>query len=158
MTAPAFGVHVLPSTGANVGPFLIAYEDWLNAYLADNPGIEHLIYEATFFGPQTQRHILLKLYGLQVKTEEIAWHHQIRVREANLQSWRKVFLGTSAAPKHIKGRANRSKWLKDEAIHACLRRGWMVTDDNEADACGILDYTLGCDDKAYKDRTFTLTP
>lgn len=156
MNRPRWGSFKLPSTGDNIGRFTLAFSVWLTGFIAEEP-VDRIVMEATVLPDKTQRATLLKLYGLAIKVEEIGEGIGIGVSEVRIQSWRKHFLGRASAPPHFKG-TDRRKWVKDQAIKSCARRGWLTDDDNEADALGILDYSLCMLSPSYRARTFSLQP
>lgn len=79
----------------------------------------------------------------------------IKCGEAPIGAWRKRFLGTAAAPKGLAGKA-KTEWWKRQAITACVARNWYVTHHDEAEAIGILDFTLASLDRDYAHRTAPL--
>jgi len=70
--------------------------------------------------------------------------------KVSVGSWRKAFIGRSKAPKEVgadqfdddKASLARRKWIKAETVLECRRRNFKVTDDNQADALGILFWFL----------------
>lgn len=154
MNRPTWGSFKLPSTGENVGRFVIAFDEWLTN-LVDAAPIDQIVMEASILPDNTQRSTLLKLYGLAIKCEELGERRGIDVSEVRMQSWRKHFIGRAIAPTSIKG-ADRRRWIKRACMDACRARGWDVEDDNAADALGILDYSLCLISQPYRARTFTL--
>jgi hypothetical protein len=65
-----------------------------------------------------------------------------------MDDWRSHFVGFCRAPKHLSPNERR-KHLKSAAMDACAARGWPVETDDEAEACGILDYVLSLDNPSY---------
>ena len=148
----ASGVMTLPKTGNDIGCFIASYAAWLHKNIKENL-ITDVVFETPIMPGVTNVMTLRKLYGLTGRTEEICLDHTIRCRERHMQSWRKHFLGRASAPKEIKGKEQRRKWLKDECILKCRLRGWFPRDDNEADALGLMDCVLCNDDPDYASRT-----
>lgn len=70
-----------------------------------------------------------KAAGGAAVCELIAYRRDMRTLDANPSQWKKAFTG--------KGNAK-----KPEIMTECLRRGWLVEDDNAADALGLLDYAI----------------
>jgi hypothetical protein len=62
--------------------------------------------------------------------------------------WRKAFLGSAEPPKGLVKHQRRA-WLKDKAVTECHRRGWLVENNDSADALGILAYACGAIDPAF---------
>ncbi|WP_144378495.1 hypothetical protein [Mesorhizobium amorphae] len=64
-------------------------------------------------------------------------------------AWRKAFIGHGQAPKEVgaglkdeKRYAARRKWLKDAVSAECLKRGLRPKNDNEADALGLMFFSV----------------
>lgn len=74
------------------------------------------------------------------------------VEAVHAADWRMRLLGRAKPLPGYTGERGRDE-LKQAAVAACLRMGWIVVNDNEADACGILHYALGCIDRKYLGRT-----
>ena len=62
--------------------------------------------------------------------------------------WRSLFLGAEKAPPGLV-KHQRRKWLKDKAITACHSRGWIVEDNDAADALGILTFGVSAIDPRF---------
>lgn len=62
--------------------------------------------------------------------------------------WRKAWLGSARAPKGLVKEQSR-KWLKQKSVEAAVARGWLVDNDNLADALGILAYACAAIDPGY---------
>jgi Holliday junction resolvasome RuvABC endonuclease subunit len=84
-------------------------------------------------------HLVIELKGL-------------RGGEASSSSWRKRFLGVGEAPKWIPPK-KRTEWWKKQALGMAIERGWYVTYHDEAEALGLLDFTLCSVDSLYAGRT-----
>ena len=128
---PRSGTVRLPSTGKEVGRFLVAYEKWLDGFLkVSRPDV--VVFEAPVLGPKTHIDTARKLMCLAGNTEMIALKNGIdRHWEVKVQTVRKHFCGTGNGP---------SAKMKKLVQEACLARNWRFKDDNEADALAILDY------------------
>lgn len=128
---PRFGTKTLPSTGAEVGRFLAAYDEWLNDFIAlEDPAL--VAYEAPILsagktGVSTAR----KLMGLASHTEFVCHNRSIRVFEANLMTVKKRFAGSGKAQ-------------KEDMIAVAQRYGWNVRTEHEADACGGWAFAVEC--------------
>lgn len=148
----ASGVLALPKTGNDIGRFIAPYAVWLDQKIKESE-ITDVVFESPIMPGVTNVMTLRKLYGLTGRTEEICLDHGIGCRERHMQAWRKHFLGRASAPKDIKDKAERRKWLKSECIRQCRARGWNPRDDNEADALGLMDCVLCTDYPEYASRT-----
>lgn len=76
-----------------------------------------------------------KLCALAGMAEWFASRVGAQCRSVEQQSWRKHFIGKGTG---------RSGELKEMAKRSARLRGWMVANDHEADALGVLDYGLHC--------------
>ena len=80
-------------------------------------------------GSETNR----KKFALAGVIELACYDLKIKCLEVSVNTWRKPFMGVTTGG---------TKFLKDEAMRECVRRGWFVESDDEADACGILSYAM----------------
>lgn len=157
MERPLCGVHPLPAVGARHGAMLGHLRDWLDTMIKTYH-VRHVIYETPFAGVNPENFAVVnKMLGV---IELVCDDHEIGCVRAAPVEWRKRFLGCGAAPKHItKGLSKRAAqvarraWLKAETMKACAARGWPVENDDEADACGLLDFGLACHSQSYRERT-----
>lgn len=121
---PRFGTFKLPSTGEDIGRFLVKFEDWLNDMITvEAPGL--VVFEAPILrrgggNPVVAR----KLMGLANSVETICYRRDVRCRQAHLATVKKSFTGS--------GRAEKA-----DMIAMARRWGWGVRNDNEADALGL---------------------
>lgn len=125
---PLSGVKRIGPKGCSIGRFLIEAEAWLNAMI-DQHQPAGIIYERAILDPKlTGYDTALKLMGLAGTIEKVAAQRGISwVRGAQPSSVKKHFCGS--------GRPG-----KEGIKEACLARGWVHQDDNEADALALLDY------------------
>jgi Holliday junction resolvasome RuvABC endonuclease subunit len=123
---PIFGGHRLPDTGADLGRFLIAFEDWLVAVL-DREAPARVFFEAPILSQSTMT--ARKLMCLAGETERICVRRGLPVFEVVISQAKKFIAGHGYADKQM-------------VVEAARARGWKVTNDNEADACAIWLY--GC--------------
>ena len=123
---PRFGGHRLPSTGDDLGRFLAAFEDWLLGTIRREVP-DRVFFEAPILSQSTMT--ARKLMCLAGETERICLRRRLPVFEVVI----------STAKKFITGHGQADKQMVVEAVRA---RGWMVNNDNEADACAIWLY--GC--------------
>jgi len=129
------GSFRLPSTGPDIGSFLLAYRGWfLHALAVWQP--DCITFEMPILPETTQIVTLRKLYGLCGLTEMLAIPDRIEVREANLTDIRKHFIGVARAPTHIE-KDRRRQWIKQRTIAECRERGFEPEDDNAADALAM---------------------
>lgn len=82
---------------------------------------------------------------------ELCEERSIKVGRASIASWRKRFLGTAVAPAGMPSKL-RTDWWKKQAVTACTDRNWYVTHHDEAEAIGILDFTMAALDEDYAHR------
>lgn len=127
---PCFGTEVLPSTGKEVGPFIAAYDRWLRDTIEiQKPAL--VIYEQPSLFAKSTPDTVIKLNGLATHTEWLCHRKGIPVRSANPSRLKKFFTGNGKAK-------------KDEMVTAARRRGWKVSDDNQADACAVWAWAVYC--------------
>lgn len=120
---PQFGSHKLPSTGEDIGRFLVAYHTFLNDWIAFY-SLQYVGFEAPIHtGKKTSFNTARKLIALAAHTEFVCTKRGARCEEANLMTMKKGFAGH--------GRAG-----KEDMIHIAKRYGWAVKTDHEADALG----------------------
>lgn len=136
--SPVFGVLELPSVKKGLGQLYVAqkvcawYEREVEPF-----NIEDAAYEVPFAGIDTS--VLAKQSELIGMLRMLFARAEIAPDGYTSNSWRKTLTGRGTAPKEIEGKDERRAWLKREAIKHCHLRGWNVTNDDEADACGILN-------------------
>lgn len=87
---------------------------------------------------------------------ELCAERGIKCGQAPIGAWRKRFLGSAVAPKNLVGRMKTEYW-KERAVKACVDRNFYVTYHDEAEAIGILDFTLAALDRDYAHRTAPLS-
>lgn len=121
---PTFGHYQLPATGADIGKFLAAYEDWLRLMIGGED-IAILVFEAPILRPgKTHVTTARKLMGLAGVTEMVCYRAGIRCAEGHIGRNKKQFAGHGAAD-------------KDTMMAVARRYGWDVTVDDEADALAL---------------------
>lgn len=94
-----------------------------------------VVFEAPYVGGMTNQKTARMLLGLAAIVEMMCDENGIRCFEANNAEARKYFCG--------KGGGNR-KELKRLVEMRCAELGWKYDNDDEADALGLLDFTLYC--------------
>jgi hypothetical protein len=130
---PLFGSRRIAPKGVSLGAFGASYRDWLGDMITVHaPAL--VIFEAPFVGGKTSQAVARKLMGLAFETEVVCYERGLRCMEANMADVRTHFLG--------KKRPGRRDAIKDATVARCRALGWMVTTDDEADACALYDYTV----------------
>lgn len=144
---PTWGVRTMPSWKDREGEMLWGWFSWLGELLIEKKA-SHLFLENTF-NPAHHEDLTQKIaqYG-QIGMADAACYligqrhgTPVTYRVISSGQWRSLFLGAEKAPKGLVGSQKRT-WLKDRAIAACLERGWIVDNDNSADALGIMSFGI----------------
>lgn len=154
MRKPVWGVKKLPKPVGQEGATFIAAHD-LVLELIDEHEIGLVFFEQTIKKPTDKLPVLWQQIGLVTHIQSACARRGVESLEVNILDWRKRFIGKSKSPPGLKGNYSR-QWWKDQAIKSCLERGWLVDDDNAADALGIMDYGLCCADPKYTQDTDAL--
>lgn len=143
---PTWGLHTMPYWGEHEGKYGWEWYKWLDEKLITLQ-VTHLYLENTF-NPKHDEALTNKLaqYG-QILLADMAIVAIMKCREVEIdfrlvtvQQWREEFIGGKPPPGLVT--QQRRKWLKDKSVEACVARGWMVENDNVADALGIMNF--GC--------------
>lgn len=92
----------------------------------------------------------IKMHGI---AEQLLVERGIQGGRASIAAWRKRFLGTCKTPAGITRKRDRTEFWKKAALHQCVARGWYVTHHDEAEALGIMDFTLAALSPEYEHRT-----
>lgn len=129
-SVPRFGSHQLPKTGDDVGRYIAAFDDWLQAML-DFEDPSGVIYEAPSIFMKTTPVTIEKLVGLATHTQLVCHRRGIRRWSAN----------PSQVKKHFTGRGNAKK---PDMVSTARRCGFKVRDDNEADAIAVWWWSVEC--------------
>ncbi len=122
-TRPTLSHFRLPSTGADVGLFLSAWEDWLRPQVRE-VGPSLIVFEAPILAGQTQIATTRKLQGMAGVTEMVAHRAGIECAEVATSQVKKALTGN--------GRAE-----KPAMMAACRAYGFDPKTSDEADAFGI---------------------
>lgn len=93
--------------------------------------------EKVFKRPITNMHTLRRLYGIAAVVQLVCHVRGVPLTEYNQTAWRSTFLGLAHAPR---GTKDGSKWLKDRSVQTCRRLQIDVSDDNAADAVGVVSH------------------
>jgi hypothetical protein len=144
-----YGSFKLPSTDHDIGRFLIAFDDWLDKII-ERFAPDEIIFESPVLPAKTTLPVLRKLYGLAGQTEIIARRNKIPCREASISAIRWKFIGVRFAPKSIRDKRIRRIWVKEATMRECRRRGFRVSDDNQADALALLNLRLAQRVKGFR--------
>jgi Holliday junction resolvasome RuvABC endonuclease subunit len=129
---PVSGVKKLPSTGAELGPFLLPFEAWLTEMINTREPEQIVFEEPILPRMNTQLSTTLKLHSLIGLTELIAMRHRISITQVAAGSWKKGFTGQGNASK---------KMVPYPVVRRCHELGWEhIKDHNEADALGLWVY------------------
>lgn len=150
-TRPKWGVLKQKTWGDAEGERLVEFHHWLAGTIRENE-VTHVFYEAPFLPGHGNFHSIEPQFFLIGHINFVAAQHGIPVAQVAMQSWRSRFLGTTKAPPGLKGDAAR-KELKQMALKACAIRGWLVEDDNSAEALGILDFGLSTLDRKHAGKS-----
>lgn len=132
---PQFGTYVLPKTGREIGPFIVAYHRWLRGMLIERKP-DFIVFEAPMPDGRalTNMATSLKLKGLCTHTEFLATLAEIRVSQVPANEWKKSVVGRGGWGKSVK---------PYPAFAALAQRGFSVADDNAADALCIWIHAMG---------------
>lgn len=115
--------------------------EWFKAGVLQNE-IDQVVVEQYFPGKITNFDVVRGLLALHTAVGMTCHELNMSNKDVAIARWRSHFIGVSKAPKNIKKPSQRTKWLKKAVIDKCLERGWKVTNDNTADALGIMDFVL----------------
>lgn len=120
---PTLGHKRLRSTGEDVGSFLIEWDEWLSAKVAEvEPSV--IVMEAPILAGSATPHVTRKLHALAGITEMVAVRANIECCEVYPVTVKKALTGS--------GRAD-----KDQMLAACRTYGFTPVVSDEADAFGI---------------------
>lgn len=123
VSLPTVGHINLPRTGEDVGSFLIAFEEWLSAKVAEvEPSL--ILFEAPILAARATPSVTRKLHALAGLTEMVALKAKVECCEAYPVTIKKALTGN--------GRAT-----KDDMVRAACAYGLPVTLSDEADAFGL---------------------
>ena len=153
----SFGTYSLPFWADDEGKYLWRWFNWLQK-MCEGLKVTHLFVEQTFVPPGHNEGLTLKLaqYGLIANACMVAHilsgkGQTIDMQMVSTSQWRPPFLGSEKPPSGLVDQQKRA-WLKERAKAACEKRGWMIMDDNQADACGILTFGVSTIDMNFMVR------
>lgn len=151
MRAPAAGLFRMRSWGDDEDVRCHEYVLWLES-MCEKHKPTHVFREQLYpiihprdFATREQQSMVVGLIAATAR------RFNCEYRQVLIADWRKRFLGTTKALPGLKGDKAR-KWFKDQAIVACARRGWDITQEDAAEACGILDFGLATISRDYASR------
>lgn len=112
-------------------------------------GVEGITIEAPVLkmGPKASADTLRSLIGLYAVADAAARYCGVKPVAGDVRTVRKHFLGYNP-----KGREEAKRAVKNR----CRALGWDVRDDNQADACALLDWRLAQLSPAHAIRTTAL--
>mgnify|MGYP000851116008 FL=1 len=155
--APTWGLIQYPAWGDDEGRYLW---DWFERVgrLCSDREVTHIFIEDVRFHHQHSETLtqMIASIGLISMATIVAYKLTQRGQPVELlsvqpQVWRKLFLGALPKPDGMSKHLWR-KALKEAAVGQCHKRGWMVEQDDEADACGIMTYGVCTIDPAFQTR------
>lgn len=127
---PVFATHTLPTTGNDVGAYVVAFEDLLSELIGRvEPTL--VVFEAPVLPRRTQLATVRKLNGLCSETERLCKRFGLRVQEVNVSRLKLFFAG-------------HGKAAKDDMERTARRYGWCVRSEHEADACAVWAWAVYC--------------
>lgn len=120
---PIIGHVRMPSTGADVGRFLCAWQDWLEPKVREvEPTL--IVFEAPILPAQTQMATTRKLQGMAGVTEMVCHRAGIECAEVATSQVKKALTGS--------GRADKADMMAAARLY-----GFAPAVSDEADAFGI---------------------
>lgn len=120
---PEIGHVRLPSTGEDVGSFLVAFEEWLTAKIREvEPAL--LLFEAPILASSATPHVTRKLHALAGITEMVAIRDSVECCEVYPVTVKKALTGSGKAD-------------KDQMVQAARAYSLNPANADEADAFGL---------------------
>lgn len=103
-------------------------------------GLTDIVYEAQHIAGNVDPQTVYGLIGMGAMCEWFA--HRIGARSfcVDIGTWRKHFLGRGSFKPS--GGMTARQIAKQRCLDSCREYGWHPSDDNAADACGVLDFYL----------------
>lgn len=152
------GQEMAPFSGAariadkrrgTLGSEMAAFRDWLSIEILQH-GVTHVCAESVYVNEKSAS-AADRLFGLHGVAQELCHRKGVIWSTAMSGDWRHHFLGQRTAPKTIPAKKRRD-WWKRQAVLECEKRGWKVSNADQAEALGILVYerarllpTWGCE-------------
>lgn len=149
---PVFGLIHIPTDRGDT--FMVQTARNVTTRLFDEHEPDAIYFEELII-PKNSYNIRSRIVMFMITAiiELVAADAGIPTYSVSSDKWRRRLLGVAQAPRHIRKSEERRAWLKDRAIAECAKRGWYTSDDNVAEALGIMDYGLCCESRSYASRT-----
>jgi hypothetical protein len=156
MPRPFFDSFRLPSDPERVGEACHTMLMWLrNLYTVlrdDGAPITHFFYEKPFIPEAVNSATSERLLGLCACVQMFAF--QVKATSCysiDISEWRKHFIGRGSG---FKRTVDKKHYLpghdpKELAIQRCAEYGWHTDIPDEAEACGILDFSISMMDRGF---------
>lgn len=151
---PFWGTYSMPGPwDRHEGKRQLEWRNFLKDIIAQH-AVTHVAVERLF--------IDMKDFNFNGTEPMMKFHGQVECLVAELglngyrvaiNQWRAHFIGTGVAPKDITKPTDRTTWWKKAALKRCYDRFWMVENDDEAEALGVMDFVLTCVDDDYAHKT-----
>lgn len=150
-SVPKWGVINLGQAGSNEG---LMYELCAQRVRAmRDMGVQKIFFEKPIKFPHDKIAGDMIKFGVPAIILHTCYLLKIPCAWVEVDDWRDRFHGTNKAPPGLTQQDARRQWWKETAISTCLQRGWIVDDDNAAEALGIMDYGLCTLSRKYQSRT-----
>jgi hypothetical protein len=129
----AYGTHILPSTGEDVGSFLWAFEAWFSEATRDVAGSDLLVvFESPIMPKETSLATARKLYGLAGMAQYLCKRQNHACLEVPAASCRRMLGVRTYRSPHLP-----KYTVKQAVIDAVRRWGYEPGDDDQADAIAL---------------------
>lgn len=168
---PTWGLKTMESWAGREGQCAWAWFEWLGKKCTEL-AVTHLFIEDVRFahkhlleanpsgGHEEGMSELLASMGQILLADIVAYvmtrrGEPLECRYVSPLDWRRVFMGVMKKPDGMAKPLWR-KELKDAAIRQCHARGWIVENNDPADALGIMVYGLCVIDPTYQSRNVGL--
>lgn len=150
--APTWGSFLLGPWEDHEGERMLEFDDWFDRAI-HSLKVTHVFIEmpATQLDHRESLSANIATFGIPALIAMVCKNYDIELAVVTPSSWRTAFIGTGSAPKGLVQKQRRP-WLKEQAKKACAARGWLVANDNEAEALGILNYGIMSIDPVYASR------
>lgn len=150
--APTWGLFSMKAWEDAEGERLLEFEVWFDDLL-QRLKPTHCFIEKPFELGRYNSNLTEQLarYGIPAIIAMACTFQKIELATVTNPQWRAKFLGASEPPKGLVEHQRRA-WLKEQSKLACLERGWLIDNDNVADALGILNFGVMTLDPIYATR------
>lgn len=149
MPRPFWGSERLPGGAHAVGEPADRLERMLRemyVLLQPHGGISHFFFEAQHLAQNSSLDVVYRLIALGGIVEKFAFQTGAFCYKVDISTWRKHFIGRGSGFKRDKTKKGKPYFPgenpKELALHRCAEYGWHTDVEDEADALGILDYSL----------------